>query len=54
MKKAKGLKQAHTSNQKFGMGDFYGVGVKNKVGRVNDSYMNPKSKNIGKPPKSLA
>ena len=65
MTKAKGLKppkplgankQAHTPNTKFGMGDHYGTGVKQKLGRVREGMgMVPLSKKkIGTPPKSLA
>lgn len=57
MKKMKGLKTAHTSNSQMGMGDFYGSGIKQKVGRVREDYINMPSKktnNIKKPPKSLA
>lgn len=58
MKKSKGkVKQAHTSSSKVGMGDFYGTGIKNPVGRVRASYLDikPKSKKkLGNPPKSLA
>lgn len=56
MKKIKAPKQAHTSNSKSGMGDFYGSGIKQKVGKMRDDYVNMpiKSKKMGKPPKSLA
>jgi hypothetical protein len=56
MKKVKALKNAHTSNSKKGMGDNYGPGVKQKIGREIDSYGTDKmtNKKIGKPPKSLA
>lgn len=59
MKKAKPLikhKEAHSSNSKFGMGDNYGTGLKQKVGKIVDNYEAPKlgSKKIGKPPKRLA
>lgn len=60
MKKVKNslkpAKNAHTANTKYGMGDFYGTGVKQKVGTMRDTYMMPKisSKNLGKAPKSLA
>lgn len=56
MKKIKANKTAHTSNSKLGMGDFYGSGIKNPIGRVREEMMiNPmKSKSLGKPPKSLA
>ncbi len=50
------LKNAHTSNAKIGMGDYYGTGVKNKVGRMIDGTgMRPVTPSkIKKPPKSLA
>ena len=58
MKKPKSNKQTHTSNSKTGSGDYYGTGVKNKVGTIRDVFVpgvNPmSSKKIGKPPKSLA
>ena len=56
MKPAKGLKNAHTSNAKIGMGDFYGSGVKQKVGRMREDMLNTSvsRKKMGKPPKSLA
>jgi hypothetical protein len=55
MKPAKPLKNAHTSNSKFGMGDNYGRGVKQKIGRVREGIgMVPLSKKkIGTPPKSV-
>ena len=57
MKKGKSLKQAHTSNSPKGMGDYYGSGIKNPIGRVRDSYM-PQLKDLGSkklrtPPRSL-
>lgn len=56
MKKIKGLKENHTSNQKIGMGDFYGTGITNPIGKIRDGFgANPVSKKkINKPPKSLA
>lgn len=56
MKKIKTNKQAHTSNAKIGMGDHYGSGVKNPVGRIRDvmGITDVKPKRLGKPPKSLA
>jgi len=49
-------KQAHTSQDKMGMGDYYGTGLTAKVGKIIDvtgySEM-PKSK-LKNPPKSLA
>ncbi len=52
----KAPKSAHTSDSKKGMGDYYGSGVKNPVGKVRDSTLMKTrgSKNIGKAPKSLA
>lgn len=47
----------HTAQTKFGMGDYYGTGIKQKIGRLRDSSLdaNPVSKSkLGKPPKSLA
>jgi len=49
---------AHTANTKYGMGDFYGSGIKQKMGRVKDQY-NPfggqqTNRKIGTPPKNLA
>lgn len=59
MKKSRPLKrtgEAHTSKSKFGMGDHYGSGVKNPVGKIRDvmgiSDVTPKK--LKKPPKSLA
>lgn len=57
MKKIKSNKTAHTSNSKIGMGDFYGSGIKNPIGRVRESMIDARplsSKNLGKAPKSLA
>lgn len=51
------LKNAHTSNAKFGMGDHYGTGIKAKLGRVREDTMGAnltKPKKLKKPPKSLA
>lgn len=52
----KGPHQTHTENTKFGMGDYYGTGVKNKIGRVrSDSvgYRPVSKKQMGTPPKSV-
>ena len=55
--KNKPLKQAHTANTKFGMGDNYGTGIRQKVGRIRDDYSpgktNLSNKKIGTPPKSV-
>lgn len=54
----KKVKQAHVPNVKYGRGDFYGDGVRQKIGRVRDAYIpnvNPLSpKALKKPPKKLA
>lgn len=56
MKKVKPLKNSHTANTKFGMGDSYGSGVKNPMGKLRDGMaVKPlSSKKVKKPPKSLA
>lgn len=49
-------KQAHTDNTKYGMGDYYGTGITNKIGKIRDvmGYEAPKNVNLNKPPKSVA
>ncbi len=57
MAKLKPSKEWHSANAKFGMGDFYGTGIKQKVGRVRDDYMSTKAvtpRKLKTPPKSLA
>ena len=56
MKKAKAHKEAHVSNTKMGMGDFYGSAIKNPMGRMRDGMgmKNITPKKLKKPPKSLA
>lgn len=58
MTKIKGMKQAHTSNSKIGMGDSYGSGFKNPIGKIRDVSTvptTPLSKvKLKKPPKSMA
>ena len=53
----KPLKNAHTSNKKLGMGDNYGSGIKNNMGKMREDSMGvndlPK-KSLLKPPKKLA
>lgn len=56
-KPLKRTQEAHVSNTKAPMGDYYGSGIKQPVGRMRDDYMSgaPMSdKKMGKPPKSLA
>lgn len=47
---------AHVSKAKFGMGDFYGSGVKQPIGKIRSGIgSNPVSKSkLGKPPKKMA
>jgi hypothetical protein len=56
--KMKKHKEAHSANAKFGMGDFYGKAIPQKVGKMRSSYPidsnPPKPKAMKKPPKSLA
>jgi len=49
-------KTAHTSNSKKGMGDYYGTGIKAKIGTMIDGMGVPEitPNKIKKPPKSLA
>lgn len=47
----------HTANTKYGMGDYYGTGVRQNVGRMRDDSMGLMSSNpkrINTPPKNLA
>lgn len=56
MKLPKPLKNAHTSNSKFGMGDHYGTGIRAKLGRMREDsmgMMNVTPKKLKKPPKSV-
>ncbi len=54
--KNKKVLESHVSKSKKSMGDFYGSGIKNKIGISRDITLEPKmsSKKIGKSPKSLA
>lgn len=50
-------KEWHGSSSKFGMGDFYGTGLKAKVGRMRDDSMGVNAVSPTKlkiPPKSVA
>ena len=49
--------EAHTAPTKYGMGDYYGTGQKNPIGRVRDAtvgFRPVNRKQMAKPPKSLA
>lgn len=57
MKKPKANKETHVMNTKYGMGDYYGVGIKQKIGRMREdqlSFSSVTPKKLSKPPKSLA
>ena len=49
-------KQVHAPRSQNGVGDYSGVGVRNKIGRIRDVYpTNPVSATLSKKaPKSLA
>lgn len=49
-------KSAHTDNTKYGMGDNYGTGFKNPMGKVKEGvgYKPMDKKKMKTPPKSLA
>jgi hypothetical protein len=50
-------KEWHAPTTKYGMGDYYGQGIKAKVGRIRDDSMgmvDMPSKKLKVPPKSLA
>jgi hypothetical protein len=51
----KPIKEIHVSKTGKASGDYYGTGVKQKVGKIRGvPSINPKGKDMGKPPKSLA
>ncbi len=55
MKKVKGLKNAHTSNSKIGMGDNYGSGIRQPMAKPREDLSKLVTpKRLKKPPKSLA
>ena len=47
---------SHTPNTRIGSGDYYGTGIRAKIGKVRDGMGLPsiKPKKMGNPPKSLA
>ncbi len=49
----KKIKQAKTPKTQKGLGSYMGVGVRNKVGKVKDTFTSS-SKSNNKAPKSLA
>ena len=55
--KPKKPSSAHTANTKYGMGDNYGTGVRQKIGKVRDGTVGMVKLSKGKiksPPKNLA
>lgn len=56
MKKGKKLGIAHTSSSPKGLGDFYGSGIRAKLGRMREGMgmVEIPVKGLKKPPKSLA
>lgn len=56
MKAPKPSKKFHSSSDKTGKGDYYGTGIKNKIGRIIDvtGFEPVKNSKMGKSPKSLA
>lgn len=54
-KTVKTIKQHNTPKTKIGSGDYYGTGVRQKVGKQLDSYVDiPYGKKTKTPPKSMA
>lgn len=57
MKPLTRLKTAHTSNSKIGVGDHYGSGIKQKIGKMREDSMGQIAVTpvkLKKPPRSLA
>jgi hypothetical protein len=57
MKSIKAPKESHVANTKFGMGDYYGSGIKNKVGKMRENSMGANDvsmKKLKSPPKKIA
>jgi len=49
---------SHEANTKYGMGDYYGTGIRQKLGTVRDDTVGMKKlsknkKQLGTPPKSV-
>lgn len=56
MKKGRRTGEINVARSQTGMGDYYGTGIKNPIGKVRDVMgMSPLTpKKLKKPPKSLA
>lgn len=56
MKASNKYKQAHTDNTKYGMGNYYGTGIRAKIGRMREGVgmqeITPKE--LKTPPRSVA
>ncbi len=54
--KVKANRFAHVANTKYGMGDNYGSGIRNKVGKMREGPGNypVKPSKLKSPPRSLA
>lgn len=52
----KSLKEWHTSNSPKGMGDYYGAGIKNPVGKMDRDYLSSgiSKNNVKKTKSSMA
>ena len=49
--------EAHTSPSKFGMGDYYGTGIRQKIGRMREDsvgYKPVSKEKMKRPPMSVA
>lgn len=56
-KKQKVHKESHVAPTKYGMGDNYGTGIRQKLGRVREDTLGMQAiskKKLKNPPKSLA
>lgn len=54
---SKTYKQSHTAGSQKGLGDYYGTGVRQPLGRVRGDTVGMfalSKEQLGKPPKSLA
>ena len=54
--KTKKPRFSHTANTKYGMGDNYGTGIRQKIGRVREyspSVVELSKKQLGTPPRSV-
>lgn len=56
VKKTKKYKTAHTPQSQIGMGDYYGTGIRAKIGRMRSGMgmQTLSDSKLKKPPKSLA